>query len=200
MLNKIFKPSVVLFAIFSLSQAYAADDSASKNNLLERVEDLENQITLLEERLPKRIRKLPLDLPHLTTNGAVQESYSRVEQMFNINFIQYHHQVRQNRRYCTEQAFDSYLNFLKKTGWVNKLVETKSLMYVFPNGSPKVLKEGARNKRYAWMVEMPLKVSIENNAERKDYPILATVTIERASELNHPKGMLISEMTFKQSS
>lgn len=201
MQKRILLNSLLLIAMTFQSATFAAANTAltsENDDIIQRVEDLEQQIKNLEDRLPKRIRKIPLDLPHLSTNAAVQESYSRLENMFSLNFIQYHQQVRQNRKYCSKEAFDTYLNFLNKTNWVEQLAQSKSLLYVFPNGSPKVLNEGSKNKHYAWMIEMPLKVTMENNASRKDYPIVVTITIERASELTHPKGMLVSEITFKE--
>lgn len=184
------------FAFFC-SSAFA-EKSHDTAKMVERIEVLEQQVKLLEERVPKRIRKLPLDLPHLSTNGAIQESMSRLESMFTMNFIQYHREITQNRKFCTKESFQEYTNFLKNTKWVEDIVQNKSLLYVTPNGSAKVLKEGSKNDLYAWMLSVPIKVSIENMKSKKEHNITVTMTIQRASELVHPAGMLISEIKFEE--
>tara|TARA_R110002110_G_scaffold400317_2_gene616655 strand:- start:13452 stop:14051 length:600 start_codon:yes stop_codon:yes gene_type:complete len=193
-----FLKAIFVLSVMCLCNTTLAKASRDTAKMVERIEHLEHQVKLLEERVPKRIRKLPLDLPHLSTNGAIQESVSRLESMFNINFIQYHQQITQNRRFCTKDAFQEYTNFLKKTKWIENIVDTKSLLYVFPDGSPKVITEGSKDKRYAWMIQVPLKVSIENNKDKTEQPIIVTLTIQRASELVHPAGMLITDMRFKE--
>ncbi len=197
MLNSFLKTILTLsFALFCASAL--AEKSHDTAKMVERIEGLEQQVKLLEERVPKRIRKLPLDLPHLSTNGAIQESMSRLESMFNMNFIQYHREITQNRKFCTKESFQEYTNFLKKTKWVENIVQNKSLLYVSPNGSAKVLKEGSKNGLYAWMIKVPLKISIENMEGKKDHDIVITMTVQRASELVHPAGMLITELQFKE--
>ena len=96
-----FLKAIFVLSVICLCNTTLAKASRDTAKMVERIEHLEHQVKLLEERVPKRIRKLPLDLPHLSTNGAIQESVSRLESMFNINFIQYHQQITQNRRFCT---------------------------------------------------------------------------------------------------
>jgi len=197
MLNSFLKTTItIFFALFCASIFAGKPHDTAK--MVERIEGLEQQVKLLEERVPKRIRKLPLDLPHLSTNGAIQESMSRLESMFNMNFIQYHREITQNRKFCTKDSFQEYTNFLKKNKWVENIVQNKSLLYATPNGSAKVLKEGSKDGLYAWMISVPLTVSIENMKSKKDHNITVTMTIQRASELVHPAGMLITEIKFKE--
>lgn len=193
-----FLKAIFALSLMCLCTTTLAKESRDTAKMVQRIEHLEQQVKLLEERVPKRIRKLPLDLPHLSTNGAIQESLSRLESMFNINFIQYHQQITQNRKFFTQSAFQEYTNFLKKTKWIDNLLDSKSLLYVFPNGSPKVLNEGSKDKRYAWLIEIPLKISMENIKSKTDQSIVVTVTIQRASELVHPAGMLITDIRFKE--
>lgn len=197
MLNSFLK-AIVALSLACLCTPILAQQSLDTAKMVERIEHLEQQIQLLEDRVPKRIRKLPLDLPHISSNGAIQESMSRLESMFNFNFIQYHQQITQNRKYCSKEAFQQYTNFLKKTKWVDNVLDNKSLLYVFPNGSPKILNEGSNNKLYTWLIEVPLKISIENNTSKTDKSIVARLTMRRASELVHPDGLLITDIQLKE--
>lgn len=197
-----FKKIIFWLTLSSLSVPALALSSTSKDNsnlskMAQRIDSLENQIQILENNLPKRIRKLPLDLPHLTSNGAIQETMTRLYDMFNLNFVAYRQQINNNRQFFSEEAFEQYTTFLKDSTWLDQMSSQKMLMYIKPNHAPKIMKEGAKEKTYSWSIEAPLTISLENINEKKDTNVTATIIIQRASELVHPSGILITAVDFK---
>lgn len=190
--------SLLAFPVLALSSI--STDNPDLAKMVQRIDSLENQIKILEDNLPKRIRKLPLDLPHLTSNGAIQETMTRIYDMFNLNFVAYHQQINGNRQFFSEEGFEQYTTFLKNSKWLDQVSSKKMLMYVKPTHAPKIIKEGAKDKKYAWLIEAPLTISLENINEKKDLDLTATIIIQRASELIHPSGILITAIDFKTKS
>ncbi|MCS5709429.1 DotI/IcmL family type IV secretion protein [Candidatus Berkiella cookevillensis] len=198
----ISKKIIFWLTLSSLSVPALALSGISKDNpdlskMVQRIDSLENQIKILEDNLPKRIRKLPLDLPHLTSNGAIQETMTRLYDMFNLNFVAYRQQINNNRQFFSEEAFEQYTTFLKNSKWLDQISSQKMLMHTKPNHAPKIIKEGAKDKKYSWLIEAPLTISLENINEKKDVNMTATIIIQRASELVHPSGILITAIDFK---
>ncbi|MGE4348745.1 MAG: DotI/IcmL family type IV secretion protein [Candidatus Berkiella sp.] len=193
----IFWLTLSSLSVPALALSGISKDKPDLSKMVQRIDSLENQIKILEDNLPKRIRKLPLDLPHLTSNGAIQETMTRLYDMFNLNFIAYRQQINNNRQYFSEEAFEQYTTFLKDSTWLDQISSKKMLMYIQPNHAPKIMKEGAKDKKYSWLIEAPLTISLENINEKKDVNMTATIIIQRASELVHPSGILITAVDFK---
>lgn len=186
-----------LFCTFTMASAEKAQSNCSV--IEQRVDTLETQIKILEANLPKRIRKLPLELPNLTSNGAIQETMTRLYDMFNINFVEYKQQINNNRQFCSKEGFEQYINILTNSQWLNDVVQKKMLLYIRPNQGPKILKEGAQDNRYGWLIEIPFTVTLENINEKIEHPIVATLLVQRASELAHPLGILVTSIQLKAS-
>lgn len=205
MYNKtLFLLSLSTLIYTALLPAYALS-SVSKDNpeltsIIRRVDSLEKQIKILEANLPKRIRKLPLDLPNLTSNGAIQETMTRLYDMFNLNFIEYREQINNNRQFCSDEGFEQYSNFLNKSKWLDEFKKKKMLLYIRPTHAPKIIKEGAQDNRYSWLIEVPFTATLENINEKKEQKMIATILVQRASELAHPLGVLVTSIEFKEAS
>ncbi len=193
----IFWLTLSSLSVPALALSGISKDKPDLSKMVQRIDSLENQIKILEDNLPKRIRKLPLDLPHLTSNGAIQETMTRLYDMFNLNFVAYRQQINNNRQFFSEEAFEQYTTFLKNSTWLDQISNKKMLMYTKPNHAPKIMKEGAKDKKYSWLIEAPLTISLENINEKKDINVTATIIIQRASELVHPSGILITAIDFK---
>lgn len=193
----IFWLTLSSLSVPALALSGISKDKPDLSKMVQRIDSLENQIKILEDNLPKRIRKLPLDLPHLTSNGAIQETMTRLYDMFNLNFVAYRQQINNNRQFFSEEAFEQYTTFLKNSTWLDQISNKKMLMYTKPNHAPKIMKEGAKDKKYSWLIEAPLTISLENINEKKDVNMTATIIIQRASELVHPSGILITAVDFK---
>lgn len=187
-----------LMATPSLGFSSLAKENHTLAEMVQRIDTLEKQIKILEENLPKRIRKLPLELPHVTSNGAIQETMLRLHDMLNLNFIEYHQQIHGNRQFCTEDSFKHYVQFIEKSGWISQISKNKMLLYIRPSSAPRILHEGAKDNKYAWKIEIPFIAFMENINETTQKNMIATVEIQRASELAHPLGILITAIDFKE--
>lgn len=195
---------LILLATLIISQptfglsSLSTEKPPELSNMVQRIDSLERQVRILEDNLPKRIRKLPLDLPHLTSNGAVQETMSRLYELLSLNFIDYHLQINNNRQYCTQESFSQYVHFLKDSKWVDEVAKNKMLLYIRPSTAPQIIKEGAQNNIYSWQIKIPFNAYLENINETKTIPMTAVVEIQRASELAHPLGILITNIDIKK--
>lgn len=204
MLTRYFIPSLSFVLLCATSQTFALSNLSKDNSqvasLVQRIDSLEKQIKILEDNLPKRIRKLPLDLPHITSNGAIQETMTRLYDMLSLNFVDYQLQINSNRQYCNEQSFKQYTAFLKQSKWLDDIASNKKLLYIRPSSTPKITEQGKHDSVYTWQIEIPFNAILENVNESKAYPMVASIEIRRASELVHPLGILITDIKIKDAS
>ena len=109
----------------------------------------------------KEWRILPpvsVELPYLTTADLLQWVGNVMMGTFYYDFIHYQEQLDENRFYFTDQgwlAFQGMLNNYASSDMVNV---NKTFINGTPAGAPFIINEGLLEKRYAWWVQIPVKI------------------------------------------
>lgn len=130
----------------------------------------------------------------LSDNAVVAWGVEAATASYTFNFANYREALQNLREYYTQKGFNDMLNALKNSTNLAAVKKKKFVVSAILDGEPKVLKKGVSSKGiYIWQVQVPIRITFQNNKQVIDQKSLITMLITRISTLETPKGIGVNQ-------
>jgi len=90
-------------------------------------------------------------------------------------------------------AFESYYHHIDESGMLAKVIEKHFNMSAIATSKPTILKRGRLDNRYAWLVKIPLRITLEKEGVIEIHKIDLDLIISRiisTSDCNEPLSII----------
>ena len=151
----------------------------------------------------KIIKLPPLSSPVLNLNQLLTWTVEAATAAYTFDFVNYQSQLQGLRDYFTATGHANYLKALESTNNLNAVRAKKLVVSAVPTGTPIVLQEGPVKKgryqgRYAWQVQLPMRVSYQSANEVINQNIVVTMLVTRISTLQSDRGVGIAQLVVSE--
>ncbi len=110
----------------------------------------------------KEWRILPpvsVELPYLITADLLQWVGNVMMGVFYYDFIRYQDQLQENRSYFTDKGWLAFQGMINNYASKDMVSVQKIFVNGAPDGAPFIINEGILEQRYAWWVQIPMKMT-----------------------------------------
>jgi intracellular multiplication protein IcmL len=141
--------------------------------------------------LGQLIVEAPLDTPSIKTNELLNWVAQGMMLANTFNYINYPAVTEAAKVLYTKDGFESYLNALKSTELVNKVVQQKLILKAVPTDAPQLLLEKPFAGRYMWKIKIPMRFQYQNVTTDMSDEAEITLVVMRVPTTQAPNGVLI---------
>jgi intracellular multiplication protein IcmL len=142
---------------------------------------------------------VPLSEPGISTPGILEWAVEAIEKSYNFNFTNYEDVISNASSFYTKLGYQNYRRNLIETALVNTVERRKSVLTVVPTSAPTILKEKPTpDGVYAWQIQFPMTMSIQNAKEVLKTDWVVTMLILRVPINESPKGVAIAALIVRE--
>jgi intracellular multiplication protein IcmL len=138
---------------------------------------------------------IALDQPNFNSKAIRSWAANMATSSYSYNFVNYRKAFSDNQKYFTTDGWDDFLKSLQASGNLDAVKNRKLIVSAVPTGTPVIQDQGVFKGRYYWRVQVPLLVTYQGGSGSFHNNILATITIERVSTLDHSDGIGVAAFT-----
>ena len=139
------------------------------------------------------LQLVPLSAP-LHTSKAILDWATQVATATNTyNFANYQAELQSLQPYFTETAWRDILEQLKQSGNLEGVEKNAMILNAVATGPAIMVYEGMLSGRYAWKVQVPLRISLHTASENSSRNNLVTMVIVRVSTLENENGIAVAQ-------
>jgi intracellular multiplication protein IcmL len=148
----------------------------------------------------KEWRILPpvsVELPYLISADLLQWVGHVMMGVFYYDFVNYQDQLQDNRSYFTDKGWLAFQGMINNYASNDMVSVKKIFVNGAPNGAPFVLNEGLLEQRYAWWVQIPMKITytyIGKDMSTSEKQITFQILVVRIPTLNNIYGVAIDNI------
>ena len=110
---------------------------------------------------------------------------------FTYNFVNYKTQLQTVSNYFTPNGWKEFYKALEQSNNLDAVKAKKLLVTAAAIRAPIITQAGVLDGRYSWRVEIPLKVTFQNNFEYAQQSVKVAVLIARATPYEGVRGLVI---------
>jgi len=152
--------------------------------------DQDGRIVLLE----------PVSNPSVTETKVLKWAANKIKAIHSLSFTDYADHVGELRPDFTHQAFINYQKALLSSKTLEKVQNSRLVMYATPLEAPKIVSAKVISGVFTWVVEMKIMQHLEGgNYASSGTELIATIVIQRTSRASNLSGMVISKYLAKES-
>lgn len=137
---------------------------------------------------------VPLDQPYLADADVLQWVSNIIPRSFELDFLHYNQQLEGIKQYFTESGYEVFLNQLKNRFDKNELVKNKMFVNSEPTAAPFFINQGILTGRYAWWVQIPIKISYAGMKIFPEAMLTLQVLVVRTDTSDNLTGILIDNV------
>lgn len=135
----------------------------------------------------------PLDKPNQSDSAVLQWANQAAIASYTYNFVNYREELKAASGYFTNSGWDQFKEALNNSGSLQVVRDKKLIVSAVATRAPIILQKGPLGGRYAWRVQMPLKVTYQSASTFRQIDSVVTLLITRVSTLNSVRGIGISQ-------
>lgn len=136
------------------------------------------------------IKLIPLDRPNMSTAAIVQWATDAAVSAYTFDFTDYRRQLTHSQMtYFTPEGWTHFLKALQSTNILNTVIKQKLIVNAAVTQAPIIKASGTVHGRYTWVIQMPMVVTYQSSETSNSTSLLVTLTIERMSLLDSPRGV-----------
>lgn len=143
------------------------------------------------------VQPVPVELPYLASSDLLQWVGNVMMDAFHYDFINYKDQLQENRQSFTDQGWLAFQGMLNNFASNDTIVIKKTFVNGAANGAPFILNEGLLEKRYAWWVQIPMRITYVYTGEQagtnSQQPVFQILVV-RIPTLNNIYGVAIDNI------
>lgn len=136
---------------------------------------------------------VPLNKPYLTEPDLLQWVSEVVPSSINFDFVNYQKQFKNAAQYFTSDGWNTFLVLVNAYANEKNVQDEKLFINTTAGGAPIIIKQGLKEDKYAWLVQMPLVISGSNKTRTE---IKVELWVVRAPTLNNLYGVVIDSIAI----
>jgi intracellular multiplication protein IcmL len=135
-----------------------------------------------------------LDEPNMSDAAVLEWAYKAAVASYTYSYVNYRGQIQAASGFFTGAGWKQYVDALGDTNNLKAVISKKLIVSAQAVAEPIILQKGKLNGRFAWMIEIPLLVSYQNNEVYTQANYQARLLIIRVPILNAPDGIGIEKI------
>lgn len=135
-----------------------------------------------------------LDEPNMSDAAVLEWAYKAAIASYTYSYVNYRGQIQAASGFFSGSGWQQYVGALTDTNNLKAVIAKKLIVSAQAVKEPIILQKGKLNGRYAWMIEIPLLVSYQNNIVYTQANYIARLLIIRVPILNAPDGIAIEKI------
>lgn len=140
---------------------------------------------------------VPVDVAYIKDPDLIQWVSQVLPQVLTYDFLNYKSELQDNQQYFSENGWKKFLDQLDIYANYNSMQTTKMFVNANAGGAPIVINRGVLEGRYAWWVQMPVKLSYSSPAGVSSKALVFQVLVVRIPTLNNLDGITIDNVIVK---
>lgn len=143
------------------------------------------------------VAPVPVEQPYLSSSDLLQWVGNVMMGAFCYDFVNYQNQIQANRKYFTDNGWLAFQGMLNNYASSDMVTVKKNFINGAPNGAPFIINEGLLDKRYAWWVQIPVKLNYTYASETvttSKREITFQLLVLRIPTLNNFDGVAIDNI------
>ena len=137
---------------------------------------------------------IAINEPIQSINEVLSWTSDSITKAYTFSFANYRQELQSVRPNFTTDGWNGFQRALEESGNLKAVIENMFVTTAVPRGAPVIVGEGLINGRYAWRVEVPIIVTYQSANTRTTQDLLVSAIIVRRTELEHPRGLGISQL------
>lgn len=142
---------------------------------------------------------VPLYQPYLTVADLSQWIGDILPKIFTYDFNSYNDQLERASHYFTSDGWKVFLNQLNNYVNYNTVISNKLYVNVEALSAPYLLNSGVLSGRYAWWVQIPVKISYSGYKSLQTQYLTLQILVVRVPTLTNLSGIGINNMIVVKS-
>src|SRR3989338_6450342 len=138
--------------------------------------------------------EVSLDQLYLPPSDVLQWVSEVLPKASTYDFNYYSNQLKSASQYFTPEGWKVFLNQLNSYANYNNVQTYKMFISAVPTGAPYILNQGLLSGRYAWWVQMPIKISYQGSNRLSERDLTLQILVVRVSTLNNLTGVGIDNV------
>lgn len=139
------------------------------------------------------IPMVTLSEPNLSTPAIMSWVAQAATEVMTFGFNDYRRRLQEASRNFTKPGWSSFTTALQRSRIIESVEANQQVVTAAPQGAPVLQSEGMVGGRYQWIVQLPLAVSYQSGAKKRDENLLLTLVVVRVPRLESPNGVGIEQ-------
>ncbi len=141
------------------------------------------------------INLVPLSEPYVTDDGLTAWVATTMEDTMGLTFVGWKKELSSVEGKYTSAAFSQLLAGLKKSGYLQTVVDKRLDARAVPVKAPYILQSGVVNGVQVWILKMSMQVTYSGTTGDLGTQVFPVqVVVERANVAQHPSGIVIRQV------
>lgn len=141
---------------------------------------------------------VPLDKPYLSDSELLQWVSNVFLTVFTFDFVHYNDQLSVYQTYFTDNGWGVFLNHLNTYANYNNVQMYRMFITSAPTGAPYIINQNLLNGRYAWWVQLPIRIKYSGYHPTPSMALTLQVLVTRVSTMNNLAGVGIDNVIVTQ--
>lgn len=137
---------------------------------------------------------VPIDQAYLSLPDMLQWVSRVVPNTFNIDFLDFDNELKDNTHYFTNNGWTIFLNQLNNYVDKQTLIQNKQFVSGVATGAPFVLNQGILSGRYAWWVQLPIQISYAGGLRMAPKQLTLQLLVVRVPTNDNLMGIAIDNV------
>ncbi|NCO03710.1 MAG: type IV secretion protein IcmL [Alphaproteobacteria bacterium] len=139
------------------------------------------------------IPMIPLSEPNLSRPALLSWVTQAATEVMTFGFNDFRRRLQEASRHFTGPGWQSFTKALQEAKTIDIIQENTQVITATPRGAPVLESEGIVNGQYQWIVQIPMLITYESGAKKKNDNLMVSIVIVRVSRLESPNGVGISQ-------
>lgn len=151
--------------------------------------DRDNRIQVLQD----------VGIPTMTDAQVLSWSARKAIDIHKLAFTDWQDHIYSLEVDFTPSAHDNYIESLRSSKTLQKIVESNLVSWAEPLKAPKIVKSGAIGGIFTWTIQLEMTLYFGGGAfTTTGTDVVATMVVERTSRANNLSGVVISQYLVKE--
>lgn len=146
----------------------------------------------------KPIPRLSLALPLYNEAYIISWAEKAILNIYSFDFVNFRRALQDAQIYFTLEGYFDFKNAYQASNNLEAVREKKQVVSAEIRGGSKITEQGVKRGGYEWRLEVPVTVTYQNSENEviKQFGRIH-MQIERASLLDHPQGLAVSQLILQ---
>jgi intracellular multiplication protein IcmL len=138
------------------------------------------------------INNYGLDDPIFTDDRVLQWTADAVRQTFSLDFMHWQDQLQSASNKFSQSGWTEFLKAFKESNNLETLTKLKMVSNAEITGAPQLMKKQVVGGHFAWVVQLPILVTMTNSNQVIPVPMDVTIIVIRVPVEDNPERIAIN--------
>ena len=139
------------------------------------------------------IPMVALTQPNLSNPALMSWVAQAATEVMTFGFNDYRRRLQEASRNFTRRGWESFTTALQQARIIESIEENSQVMSAAPSGAPVLQSEGVVDGQYQWVVQIPMVLTFQSGAQKRDARWIVTIVVVRVPRLESPNGIGIAQ-------